>query len=249
MITHEITLDTLRTPRERDQKFWEWRRQSTIRPIVFDDPGSLTEDVVHLHLEHPVVKRRLGRFIAQGFVLDDLSRACFAQSSDSIPRVVLLGRLCLYGVGAARLHEEIITVTARWIEPERRKGTPLSPYARDGEATTMRQLEEALSKGIQPKNDLIFKKLQAAGPQDVAELLPHLEKRGELLAEESSKKLTERGRDESEKMLVILQTQQMRRSSSTVSRQPEQQDDWQRSHSLRQLLQREDMQRAHDPAQ
>src|SRR5256885_8062240 len=40
----------------------------------------------------------------------------------SVPRVVLLGRLCLYGAGAARLHEELIPVTARWTYPEKRKG-------------------------------------------------------------------------------------------------------------------------------
>ena len=38
-------------------------------------------------------------FTAQGFVHHDLSRACLAQTSDAIPRVILLGRLCLYGPG------------------------------------------------------------------------------------------------------------------------------------------------------
>ena len=33
-----------------------------------------------------------------------------------LPRIVLLGRLCLYGPAAARLHEELIPVTARWVE-------------------------------------------------------------------------------------------------------------------------------------
>ena len=42
------------------------------------------------------------RFRAQGFVHHDLSRACFAQAHDSIPRVVLLARLCLYGRRARR---------------------------------------------------------------------------------------------------------------------------------------------------
>jgi hypothetical protein len=42
------------------------------------------------------VQRLLGRFLAQGFVYHDLSRACLAQSDDPIPRVVLLGRLALY---------------------------------------------------------------------------------------------------------------------------------------------------------
>ena len=39
---------------------------------------------------------------------DDLSRACLAQASDSIPRVILLGRLSLYGRGAERLHEFLV---------------------------------------------------------------------------------------------------------------------------------------------
>ena len=67
----------------------------------FRGPGVLDDGVVHLHLEHRVVQRLLGRFIAQGFVYHDLCRACLAQITDAIPRVILLGRLCLYGAGAA----------------------------------------------------------------------------------------------------------------------------------------------------
>ena len=37
-----------------------------------------------------------GRIRAQGFVYHDLSRACLAQAKDSIPRVILLGRLCFH---------------------------------------------------------------------------------------------------------------------------------------------------------
>jgi hypothetical protein len=81
------TLDTLRTPRQREQTFWDWRRESSIRPVVFASPDMMTDDVVHLHLEHRVVQRLLGRFIAQGFVHNDLSRACLAQTADPIPRV------------------------------------------------------------------------------------------------------------------------------------------------------------------
>lgn len=203
------TLDTLRTPRERGQLFWEWRRQSEIRPIVFDDPGTMTDAVVHLHLEHPVVKRLLGRFIAQGFVYEDLSRACFAQTNDAVPRVILLGRLCLYGTGAARLHEELIAVAARWIDLDRRN-TPLSPYAREAEGNTLDLLETALSKGVQPNNPTIIAKLQSSGPRDVNELLPHLEARGQLLAAEAAKKLADRGKKEAETMTEILLSQQKR---------------------------------------
>ncbi len=48
------TMDTLRPPRETRQKPWEWRRESPIRPVVFDDTGTMDQDVVHLHLEHSV---------------------------------------------------------------------------------------------------------------------------------------------------------------------------------------------------
>jgi hypothetical protein len=123
-------MDTLRVPRKPDQKMWEWRRTSPIRPVVFEDAGIVGDErLCILHLEQRVVQRLLGRFTAQGFVHHDLSRACFAQAKDSIPRVILLGRLCLYGEGAARLHEELIPVTARWSDPDIRKG-PLSPYAK-----------------------------------------------------------------------------------------------------------------------
>jgi len=123
------TIDTLRAPRNRDQKPWKWHRESPIRPVVFHDTGTMDQDVVHLHLEHRVVQRLLGRFTAQGFVLHDLSRACLSHSKDAIPRVILMGRLCLYGPRAARLHEELVPVTARWIELSQRKHS-LSPYGR-----------------------------------------------------------------------------------------------------------------------
>ena len=127
------TLDTLRAPRKRDQKLTEWRREAPIRPVVFEDAGVLTDEIVHLHLEQRVAQRLLARFRSQGFIYHDLSRACLAQANDSIPRVLLLGRLSLYGQGAERLHEEIVTLTARWVEPSRRSPT-LVPYGREAEA-------------------------------------------------------------------------------------------------------------------
>jgi hypothetical protein len=62
-----------------------------------------------VHLEHRLVQRLLGRFVAQGFVLDDLARACVGQTDDAVPRVLLLGRLSLYGDRAARLHDEVVS--------------------------------------------------------------------------------------------------------------------------------------------
>ncbi|MFN3194041.1 MAG: DISARM system SNF2-like helicase DrmD [Aureliella sp.] len=201
------TMDTLRAPRKRDQKLWEWRKSSPIREVVFNDPGVVSDDVVHLHLEQRVVQRLLGRFSAQGFVHHDLSRSCFAQSKDAIPRVILLGRLCLYGIGAARLHEELIPVTARWTDPKIRKDK-LSPYAKDTEAKTLSLLEQALldSQGVY-LDGRVTEQLREAAAQDISELLPYLESRGQEYAEDAESKLISRGQAESKAMAEILGTQ------------------------------------------
>lgn len=201
------TIDSLRAPRSKDQKFWEWRRQSPIRPIIFQDPGYLDDEVVHLHLEHRVVQRLLGRFISQGFVHHDLSRACLAQTTDAISRVILLGRLCLYGPGAARLHEELIPVTARWTDPKIRKG-PLSPYAREAETKTMQLLENALGKGsFKALPATVQKQLQESAPKDVQDLHPFLKSRGEEYAVDAIKLLSTRADAEAKAMREILETQ------------------------------------------
>lgn len=200
------TLDALRAPKPRDQKYWEWRQSSPIRPIVFEDMGKMDPSVVHLHLEHRVVQRLLGRFRAQGFSLFEMSRACLAQTTDAIPRVILLGRLCIYGPGAARLHEELIPVTARWSDPATRKGA-LSPYSHEAEGKTMDLLGDAMLKPGSAIAEKVLARLQACAPADVRDLLPHLETRGNEYAAEANKKLTARAEAEAKAMLEILQTQ------------------------------------------
>ncbi len=104
------TLDTLRPSPENGVKNWKWRKEAPVRPVIFDSAERHRHSVVQLHLQHRVVQRLLSRFTAQGFVLHDLSRACLAHSKDYIPLWSLIGRLSIYGTGAARLHEEILTV-------------------------------------------------------------------------------------------------------------------------------------------
>jgi superfamily II DNA or RNA helicase len=211
------TMDTLRTPRQRDQKFWEWRRESPIRPVVFHDTGTMEKDVVHLHLEHRVVQRLLGRFTAQGFVHHDLSRACLSQSRDTISRVILMGRLCLYGPRAARLHEELVPVTARWIEPSLRKAA-LSPYGREAELKTLDLLESALLPTNLPGvNTVIETKLRHAAARDVEELLPYLIQRGRELGEGARIALAKRADQEATAMKTILD-EQKKRLADTAAR-------------------------------
>jgi SNF2 family DNA or RNA helicase len=204
------TLDSLRATRPRDQKPWEWRRESPIRPVVFQDSGSLDDDVVHLHLEHRVVQRLLSRFLSQGFVYHDLSRACVGQTRDTTPRVILLGRLSLYGPNASRLHDEIVPVTARWNDPEIRK-EKLRPYAEDTEAKTLDLLEEAFAhareRRIAPE---VQDRLARSAAPDVAELLPALEQRGETLARRATELLASRGEKEASEMAAIIESQRTR---------------------------------------
>jgi superfamily II DNA or RNA helicase len=156
------TTDTLRAKRQKDQNIFEWRREAPVRPVVFRDPNKVTDEVVQLHLEHPVVQRLLQRFLSQGFVHDDLSRTCLAQSRDSVTRVVLLGRLALYGPGAARLHEEIVAVTARWTDSKIRR-EPLKPYERDTEATTINLLYQSLiNTQLRQVPEIVSKQLREA---------------------------------------------------------------------------------------
>lgn len=208
--TWSSTLDTLRTPPKDGKRNFEWRRSAPIRPLVFEPPSGLDEKIVQMHLSHRLVKRLLGRFNAQGFVLHDLSRACLVQSQDRIRRVVLLARLAVFGPRASRLHEELLTVTAQWIAPGKRTG-PLVPYARDAEATTMALLQESLAPGAhQSLPDATREQLAASIQQDVGELLAHLQPRGLASLEDATKKLTERGDNEAKALSRILQEQRKR---------------------------------------
>lgn len=204
------TLDTLRAPRKQNQKLAEWRREAPIRPVVFKDTGILTEDVVHLHLEQRVAQRLLARFRSQGFIHHDLSRACLAQVLDSIPRVILLGRLSLYGRGAERLHEELVPITARWTEPSLRR-EKLRAYAREAEAKTLELLEQSLSESrrIMP-NERIQRKLLESAARDIDELLPQLEPRAEELAKIAIEKLRKRGEREEKDLRETLENQRKR---------------------------------------
>ena len=203
------TLDTLRYPRRPKEKLAEWRRHAPIRPVVFEDAGVLTEDTVHLHLEQRVAQRLLGRFRAQGFIHNDLSRACLAQTSDSIPRLVLLGRLSLYGQNAERLHEEIIPVAARWSDAESRKA-PLKAYASEAESNTLDLLDKSLTTDGAAIPKEIQERLLASAPTDIAELLPQLEPRAVELTATATKRLRDRGEREANLFHEILTKQRER---------------------------------------
>ena len=207
--TWAATLDTLRAPRKRGQKLWEWRKEAPIRPVIFRDSGTLDGEAVHLHLEQRLVQRLLGRFLSQGFVHDDLTRACICLTDTAIPRVIMLGRLSLYGDGAARLHDEVVPVVARWKEPEARDG--LKALGEDTVSKVLQTLEESLANPrLREVPDIARQRLQQAAPQDVQDLASHLDDMVAALTVEAEKKLAERGDREAKEMKLLLEEQRDR---------------------------------------
>ncbi|HFD17064.1 MAG TPA: helicase [Rhodospirillales bacterium] len=190
-----------------------------IKPLTFDDPDRLGEDVEQLHLEHPLVRRLLARFQAQDLIEHHLRRACLLSCDGTIPRVVLLGRLTLFASGAARLHEEIVPVVARWSEPGS-TGRPLRPLRRTAETDVLDELERAFDEARPPAAG-ILERMAASAAQDVAELLPHLRERARGLAESVRARLAELGEREATDLARILENMGRRIAARLDMRQQE----------------------------
>ena len=204
-------LDTLRIRRRsRTERLKDWRADAPIRALSFapavTEQGADAEGVVQLHLEHRVVRRLLARFLSQGFQ-SGLSRACVVIGPGAQPRVVLLGRLALYGPGAARLHEEIIPVTAPWTQAERR--APLRPFATRGEDATLTQLDAALRDPRRPSQTVIDR-VRPRAAADAADLEPELRRRAADRRAEVAKDLAARGEEEAASLRRLLTDQRDR---------------------------------------
>jgi len=199
------TLDALRVPKRRDQKPWEWRREAPIRPVVFRDPRSLDGEVVHLHLEHRVVQRLLGRFRSQGFLHDELTRACVLRTDDPEPKLIVLGRLSLYGPHAARLHDEVLAVAAEWVDPELRARKRLTALPRSDRDEVLAQLERSLATPrLRDVPAALQTRLRAHAPRDVAELVPQLETRARERIASAEKQLHRRGEQEAAALAQVI---------------------------------------------
>jgi len=206
------------TPKERAR----WRRETPVRGLLFAPPlvkegEPEPQDVVQLHLEHRLVKRLLSRFVSQGF-RTSIGRITAIVSTGAQPRVVLLGRLCLFGPGARRLHEEIIPVTAAWRDT-RRDDSPLVPFAETGEVTTIQQLDEALRRGVSPGSGVLGRLAQMV-ERDIADLRHHIEARAKASEQGAIADLAQNGRREAEALAVLLQRQIDRVRDAMRSKQP-----------------------------
>jgi SNF2 family DNA or RNA helicase len=206
----DSTLDSLRGVKPAKAYLDEWRRDNPVRPVIFSDPGRLSAEAVHLHLEHRLAQRLLSRFLSQGFLHHELSRACVLPSRDPQPKVVVLGRLSLFGQGAARLHDELITVVADWHPGDDRQAA-LRPLDGSHRADTWGLLQAALQEaenGGLPSMET--SRFQAMAEQDVMALLPLLKRESESALDAAADLLKQRGNSEAQALKEVLRGQRKR---------------------------------------
>src|SRR6185436_4814665 len=188
----------------------EWRKRP-LQPVVFKPLDRIGEDRVHLHLEHPVVQRLLSRFLSQGYSAHDLSRVTIVPNGhDGLVRVIAFGRISLFGPGATRLHDEVLSVAAQWLE-SRGEGH-LRPFADQADRRAITTLEELLTEAdkLEPIPAHIQKRVLESAVADFAALWPAVKAEAEAKAHEAKQKLTLRGEQEAQALRRIIESQRQR---------------------------------------
>lgn len=199
------TVDSLRVPRGRDEYFSDWRAKEPL-PVLFEPPPKMNSAAAQLHLSHPFVKRIFSRFLSQGYSAHDLNRVTIVRSSDSLIRVIAFGRLSLFGKGAARLHDQLVSVAARWVETS---DAPLKPFAEDADRRALDSLEQVLveSPTLEGISDSVREKIIAAAPTLFNQLWEYVEAEADARAQEALLDLERRGLDEAQQLEEILKRQ------------------------------------------
>ena len=212
------TLDSLRGHWDRKTPLWQWRQENPVRPVIFSDPGRLNAEAVHLHLEHRLVQRLLSRFLSQGFLHHELSRACVLASRDPQPKVLVLGRLSLFGQGATRLHDELISVIADW-HPGVDRTAALQPLGGDQRQQAWALLTQAMAAGgIQAITGETRSQLQAEAPADVEALKPALDGAANQALAAAAELLKQRGELEAAALRDVLRSQRKRINATVRQR-------------------------------
>ena len=164
-------------------------------------------------------RRLLSRFLSQGFQ-SKLSRVSVIFGPGAQPRVVLMGRLAVFGAGAARLHEEVIPITAIWTESERDR-KPLRPLGESGEEKTLNQLEAALRDAREASGAAVAR-IQTLVAKDIADLVPALEKIAAERLTTVTAQLQKRGEEEARSLSSLLEQQRSRIAKAAEEFDPNQ---------------------------
>ncbi|MFC1641331.1 DISARM system SNF2-like helicase DrmD [Myxococcota bacterium] len=203
------TLDSLRRPRRRDELERKWRQEPP-QAVVFRALDRIGESRVHLHLGHPFVQRILARFLSQGSGAQDLSRVTIVPDTKTgDPRAIAFGRLALFGPGAARLHDELIAVSAPWLASG--GGDHLVPSADAEDDALIERLEQSLvnALALPPVPEPLRRRLAGSAAADFSALWPHVRDEAEDHAHRAAQLLSSRGEKEAEDLRRILTAQRI----------------------------------------
>jgi hypothetical protein len=198
----QSTLDLMRPPRGPEQDFYDWRKTPPV-PVVFEPPKRVGQAVAYLHLSHPLVTRILDRFRSQGFAAHDLSRvSALVVKNLDVPHVIGFGRLSLFGTGATRLHDEIISSAATFDD-----GDPTLDIL--AEAVEQKLLGDIASLLAAPKapGPTITKRLAARAAADFAALWPTTRAEADDKAALAQRLLRDRATVEAADLVKILTAQ------------------------------------------
>lgn len=217
----DVTLDTLRPARPRDESFYDWRRRPPL-PVTFSPVGRLTGDLEQLHLAHPFTKRVLDRFLAQGFSAHDLRRVAAIIDPDAgQARAIGYARLTLFSPSAARLHDEIVAVAATWDGSEE-GAAALEIEGTAAVSTLIKMIEARLVTGSSGPNPRIVDTVGAAADRLMKSLWPALEDEADARAVAARNGLTSRAREEADGMRKLLerQRQAIRKELKDLAQRP-----------------------------
>jgi superfamily II DNA or RNA helicase len=181
------------------------RRKGKLKPVAFSAAHRLDADTVQLHLGHPLVKRLLARFLAQGFSQHDLHRCTvIGLPGERLRRVVAFGRLVIFGPRASRLHESIVEVSAQ-ILPD----GSLRPFADAGSARTLASLAERLADGPPLHADpRVHTSVRQRAGDDFLGLWATLKERAAIEERDARAALARRADEESAAMAALLDRQE-----------------------------------------
>lgn len=199
------TVDSLRLPRGRDEYFTDWRAKDPL-PVLFEPPPKMNSAAAQLHLSHPFVRRIFSRFLAQGYSAHDLNRVTIVRSNDKLVRVIAFGRLSLFGRGATRLHDQLVSVAARWVETS---DEPLKPFAEEADRRALESLEQVLAESptLEGISESGQRKVIEAAPKLFKQLWSHVEAEADARAQEALLDLDRRGLEEADQLEAILRRQ------------------------------------------
>ena len=203
----DVTLDTLRPPRPRDESFYDWRKRPPL-PVTFSPIARLTGALEQLHLAHPFTKRILDRFLAQGFSAHDLRRVTAVIDPEAGEAyAIVYARLTLFGPGAARLHDEIVAVAAPWDGSVEGAGSLTLRADRETTAALVKSTEARLAAGAPAPTGRNAAAIASSADALMAGLWPALEDEADAHAVAAKNGLAARARTEADGMRALLERQ------------------------------------------